>query len=57
MNSALASEIAALSLEHLTLVLISMAFAIAVAVPAGILITRRARWRPWTGSTSGRSPC
>jgi osmoprotectant transport system permease protein len=47
MNSALASEIAALSLEHLTLVLISMAFAIAVAVPAGILITRRARWRPW----------
>jgi osmoprotectant transport system permease protein len=47
MNSGLASEIAALSLEHLTLVLISMAIAIAVAVPAGILITRRARWRPW----------
>ncbi len=47
MNSSLVSEIAALSLEHLTLVLISMAFAIAVAVPAGILITRRARWRPW----------
>jgi osmoprotectant transport system permease protein len=47
MNSDLASEIAALSLEHLTLVLISMAIAIALAVPAGILITRRARWRPW----------
>jgi len=47
MNSSLASEIAALSLEHLTLVLISMIIAIAVAVPAGILITRHARWRPW----------
>jgi osmoprotectant transport system permease protein len=47
MNSALASEIADLSLEHLTLVLITMAIAIALAVPAGILITRRARWRPW----------
>ena len=47
MNSSLASEIAALSLEHLTLVLISMTIAIAVAVPAGILITRHARGRPW----------
>jgi len=47
MNPSLASEIAALSLEHLTLVLISMIIAIAMAVPAGILITRRARWRPW----------
>ncbi len=47
MNSGMASEIAQLTLEHLTLVLISMAVAIAVAVPAGILITRRAAWRPW----------
>jgi osmoprotectant transport system permease protein len=47
MNSALASEIAALTLEHLTLVGISMAIAIALAVPAGILIARRARLRPW----------
>jgi osmoprotectant transport system permease protein len=47
MNFSLASEIAALTLEHLTLVVISMAIAIGVAVPAGILITRRARWRPW----------
>jgi hypothetical protein len=35
------------ALEHLTLVLVSMAAAIALAVPAGILITRRAAWRPW----------
>jgi osmoprotectant transport system permease protein len=47
MNSGMASEIAQLTLEHLTLVLVSMAVAIAVAVPAGILITRRAAWRPW----------
>jgi len=47
MNSGLASEVAELTVEHLTLVLISMAIAIAVAVPAGILITRRAAWRPW----------
>jgi osmoprotectant transport system permease protein len=43
----LTSEIAALTLEHITLVLIAMAMAIALAVPAGVLITRRARWRPW----------
>lgn len=47
MNSYQGREIAELTLDHLTLVLISMALAIAVAVPAGILITRRARWRPW----------
>ncbi len=47
MNSYLGREIAELTLDHLTLVLIAMALAIAVAVPAGILITRRARWRPW----------
>ena len=47
MNPDLASEILQLTLEHLTLVLVSMAIAIALAVPAGILITRRAAWRPW----------
>ncbi len=47
MNSALASEIAALTLEHLELVLVSMAIAMAVAVPAGVFVTRRAAWRPW----------
>jgi osmoprotectant transport system permease protein len=47
MNSGLAHEIAALTLDHLALVLISMAIAIALAVPAGILATRRAAWRPW----------
>ena len=47
MNSGLASEIGQLALEHLTLVIVSMSIAIAAAVPAGILITRRAAWRPW----------
>jgi len=43
----LASEIVGLTLEHLELVLISMVIAIALAVPAGVLITRRVAWRPW----------
>ncbi|MGO4883757.1 MAG: ABC transporter permease [Bryobacteraceae bacterium] len=47
MNADLANEIGQLTLEHLTLVFVSMAIAIGLAVPAGILITRRARWRPW----------
>jgi len=47
MNSYLAAEIGQLTVEHLTLVLISMVLAIAIAVPAGILITRRPPWRPW----------
>jgi osmoprotectant transport system permease protein len=47
MNSALAAEMGQLTLEHITLVMVSMAIAIAVALPAGIFITRRARWRPW----------
>lgn len=47
MLSALLSEIGALTLEHITLVLVSMAIAIALAVPGGILATRRAAWRPW----------
>ena len=47
MSSALWSEMGELTLEHLELVLVAMAFAIALAVPAGILVTRRATWRPW----------
>jgi len=47
MNLAFTSEIGQLTLEHLTLVLVSMAVAIALALPAGILITRRDAWRPW----------
>ena len=47
MNSYLAAEIGQLTVEHLTLVLISMVLAIAIAVPTGILITRRPPWRPW----------
>ncbi len=39
------TELRDLTLEHLTLVLISMAIAIALAVPAGILATRRSTWR------------
>ncbi|HLY18429.1 MAG TPA: ABC transporter permease [Bryobacteraceae bacterium] len=47
MNSGLAGEIGQLTVEHLTLVLVAMAIATAIAVPAGILITRRPAWRPW----------
>jgi osmoprotectant transport system permease protein len=47
MNPDLAREIGQLTIEHLTLVLVSIAIAIALAVPAGILITRRVKWRPW----------
>jgi len=41
----MADELRELILEHLTLVLISMAVAIALAVPAGIFATRRPGWR------------
>jgi osmoprotectant transport system permease protein len=47
MNSGLASEMLSLTLEHLELVVISMLIAIAAAVPAGIFITRNAKWRSW----------
>ena len=40
-------EIAELTWEHIALVLASMAIAIALAVPGGILLTRRVRWRSW----------
>jgi osmoprotectant transport system permease protein len=38
-------EIATLTLEHFWLVAISMAIAIGVGVPLGILLTRRPRWK------------
>src|ERR1700749_4829667 len=40
-------ELRDLTLEHLTLVLIAMAVAIVLAVPAGIAATRRPGWRRW----------
>ncbi len=42
-----ASEIAALTLEHLQLVALSVAIAAAIALPAAVLLSRRAAWRPW----------
>jgi osmoprotectant transport system permease protein len=33
--------------EHLVLVMISVAIAILIGIPLGILITRRPRWRTW----------
>ena len=42
MNGRLASEIAALSLEHLELVLIAIAAAAAIALPAAVVLARRA---------------
>jgi osmoprotectant transport system permease protein len=47
MNRALASEIVWLSMEHMWLVLVSVALAIAIAVPAGVLATRRSGLRRW----------
>jgi osmoprotectant transport system permease protein len=47
MASALAREILDLMLEHLFLVGVSMAIAAAVAIPAGILLTRRMFLQRW----------
>ena len=44
----LANELLELTGEHMILVLLAVAFALAIGVPAGILITRRAALRPWT---------
>jgi osmoprotectant transport system permease protein len=38
-------EVVTLTLEHLWLVAISIALAVAIGVPLGILLSRRARWR------------
>ena len=45
MSPALGREILSLSIEHLWLVLISVAVAAGLAIPAGVLLTRRARPR------------
>jgi osmoprotectant transport system permease protein len=47
MNGRLASEILALSLEHLELVAITIGIAAGVALPAAVLLARRARTRRW----------
>ncbi len=47
MTPDLAREIADLGLEHLALVGISMGIAVAIAIPAGILLTRRAPLQRW----------
>ena len=47
MTSGLGSDIVDLTLEHLYLVLVSMAIASAIAVPAGILLTRRRFLQRW----------
>lgn len=47
MSSALARDILDLTLEHLFLVSVSMAIAAALAIPAGILLTRRTILQRW----------
>lgn len=47
MTAELANEIWVLTVEHLELVLLSMLIAAAIAIPAGILLTRYAAWRRW----------
>jgi len=47
MNSDLASEILSLSLEHLTMVAITIAIASALALPAGVILSRRPGPRRW----------
>ena len=47
MSSGLARDILDLTLEHLFLVGLSMAIAAALAIPAGILLTRRTFLRRW----------
>ena len=50
MPGGVTKEIAALSLEHIWLVLLSVAVAIAVAAPVAVLLTRRPTLRRWTMS-------
>jgi len=47
MPPSLTRDIIELTSEHIVLVAISMSIAIAIGVPAGILLTRRAALRPW----------
>ena len=47
MSSSLAREMLDLTLEHLFLVSLSMVIAAAIAIPAGILLTRRTFLQRW----------
>jgi osmoprotectant transport system permease protein len=47
MRPGLASDIIEQTYQHLFLVAVSMAIAIAISLPAGILLSRRAKARPW----------
>ena len=47
MRPGLTSDIVDLTIEHLVIVGITMALAIAISVPTGILLARRAPVRPW----------
>ena len=47
MTRSLASDVFALTLEHVWLVFISVSLAVALAVPGGLVLTRRARLRRW----------
>ena len=47
MPTGLFSEIASLTLEHLELVVVAMLIAAAIAIPTGVLLTRRAGMRGW----------
>ncbi|MCU1234282.1 MAG: binding-protein-dependent transport system inner rane component [Candidatus Solibacter sp.] len=47
MDNALASEVLSLSLEHLEMVIITIAIAAALALPAGVLLARRKGARRW----------
>jgi len=48
MNRTLTDEIVSLSIEHLWLVFVSVAVAIAIAAPTAVFLTRRAQARRWT---------
>lgn len=47
MESSLRSELAALTVEHLVLVVVAMSIAAAISIPTGILLTRRAGMQGW----------
>src|SRR5215469_6178496 len=48
MVTSLLHEFVALTLQHLVLVGMSMLLAAAVAIPLGIVLSRRSGWREWT---------
>ncbi|HZS12373.1 MAG TPA: ABC transporter permease [Nitrospirales bacterium] len=52
MTSGLSQELAALTLEHLALVLASMGIAALIAIPLGIILSHRSGWRDWTLGTT-----